>query len=86
MRELGPHCVVKFRHGDDDVLLMPEAQPSLLAAWQAGQAFWSGETLWGNRVVIRLGEVVAVFVNSAEGIAAYLADDAERKLRDLTDP
>lgn len=47
---------------------------ALLAAWQAGKAFFTGRGLYGSAITIKLGDIIAVTHTTAEQLAAALAD------------
>jgi hypothetical protein len=57
--------------------------PSAMAAWTAGQAFWTSVDVWGRPSTIRLGHVVAIQHWTDESIALLDAEEAEERARAL---
>jgi hypothetical protein len=58
---------------------------SFLAAWKSGAAFWDGESIYGSRVYIKLGDVVGVVHRTDAALLAEREDEEIRKARDLLD-
>ncbi len=59
-----------------------EQHVPLLAAWQGGQAFYSGLDAWGEPLCVKLADVVCVMRRTAEGLALVADEDRERKRRE----
>lgn len=51
----------------------------MTAALRVGTTFFEGFDLYGDCVTLRLDAVVTVMQGSRDGIAAYDADEADRK-------
>lgn len=47
----------------------------LLADWMAGKAFFHATDVWGDAVVMKLGEVWAVGLCTVDGLARFQADE-----------
>lgn len=74
-------CRVWVKGDKASFVLHPECFPGLKAAWMGGKAFHEGWDCYGDPIVVKLGEVVAVALWTPGGIAQAIAD---RKTAQLT--
>lgn len=58
-----------------------EAEESFKHAWMNGKSFWDGVSLWGDPVIIRLGDIVGFCHKTADGIALQEAEHEEERRR-----
>lgn len=61
-------CYAYSRADGTAYVLRRDQYAGLLAAWMAGAAFWTGVTVYGSHVTLKLGDIVAVIDSSAANL------------------
>ena len=56
---------------------------SFETAWLAGRAFWTGTSLWGERIVVKLGDNTGLVYKTTDGNALQEAEAHEHRHRDM---
>lgn len=83
LRREMPHFRAMCRDGQAWALSM-DGFESCCEAWMAGKPFWSGMTIWGEAIDIKLADVVGITFWTEETIALVEEEAAEVKRRELT--
>jgi hypothetical protein len=84
LRAEGPHG--RLYDKDGSCFLIDRAQlADVEQAWMAGRAFWSGPDLYGQRLTLKLGSIVAVLDRTAAAIEVFEEEEEEERLRALVD-
>lgn len=60
-----------------------EAAESFKGAWMGGKAFWEGVSLWGDPIIIKLGDIVGFCHKTADGMAILEAEEVEERQRKM---
>lgn len=79
-----PHAKAHCR--DSTIWLLPlDEHEAFLAAWTAGRAFWLGAGMYGERITIKLADIVGLSVWDAAALADSEHEQALRKARAMID-
>ena len=66
MNEPKVACLVWVKAHETAWAVIASDYPELLAAWQGGRAFWSGTTVTGHPITLKLADVVCVATTTLE--------------------
>jgi hypothetical protein len=64
----------------DAFLLHPDCYAPLKTAWMNGEAFFTGRDAYGDEVIVKLGQVVAISRATPEAMAEAAEDAKADKL------
>lgn len=83
MRQREDGVALAYCKSDGSCFVLPRSEfPRLKQEWMAGRAFFEGVGFYGAACVIKLGDIVATSLASAEGMAAQRADSREDAAED----
>jgi len=82
-RDLKGYVVVEMRWASDN-RLRPDDYDPICAALQRGDAWFHGESLYGDPCLIRLSDIAGVALVTPETVEAYEREEDERRAHKKT--
>ena len=77
-----PHTICDCKSGGA-WRIPPDLESSFAEAWMGGKAYWVGSNIYGEKIIVRLADVVGIITLTEKSLSRREAEQQEVKDREL---